>query len=105
VRQYNHDLAWRAATVLCGRWGTALAADEAGIGAMATLPLPGRLGAEAVDAARLRDALLFDDRIEVQIHAGHGRLWTRISAQVYNDLSDFERLAEAVERYATHRPW
>ena len=30
-------------------------------------------------------ALLFDDRIEVQVHAAHGRLWARISAQVYNE--------------------
>ena len=32
----------------------------------------------------------------VQLHAAHGQLWTRISAQVYNDLSDVERLGEAV---------
>ncbi|HUL72064.1 MAG TPA: aminotransferase class V-fold PLP-dependent enzyme [Vicinamibacterales bacterium] len=105
AREYNHDLAWQAATTLCGRWGTTPAAGEACIGAMATLALPDRLGTTAADAARLRDALLFKDRIEVQVHAAQGRLWTRISAQVYNERSDFERLGEAVERYATHRPW
>ncbi|MFI5178107.1 MAG: aminotransferase class V-fold PLP-dependent enzyme [Vicinamibacterales bacterium] len=105
ARRYNHALAWHAATMLCDRWRTTPAADEPCIGAMATVALPDRLGADAQSAARLRDALLFDDRIEVQVHAGHGRLWTRISAQVYNELSDFERLGEAVERYATHRAW
>jgi len=104
VRRYNHDLAWRAAGMLCARFGTTLEVDEATAGAMVTLPLPAQLGDSAADAARLRDALLFDDRIEVQIHAGHGRLWTRLSAQVYNDMSDFERLAEAVMRYADRRP-
>ena len=33
-----------------------------------------------------------------QLHAWRGRLWTRVSAQVYNDLSDIERLADAVAR-------
>ena len=57
-----------------------------------------RAGATDDDATRLRLALLVDDRIEVQLHAWRGRLWTRVSAQVYNDRSDMERLAEAVAR-------
>ena len=39
-----------------------------------------------------------DDRIEVQMHAGYGRLWARVSAQVYNALSDYERFADAIAR-------
>jgi len=50
---------------------------------------------------RLRLALLVEDHIEVQIHAWHGRLWTRVSAQVYNDRSDIRRLADAVQRRVT----
>jgi selenocysteine lyase/cysteine desulfurase len=34
----------------------------------------------------------------VALHAWHGRLWTRVSAQVYNARSDIERLADAVLR-------
>jgi len=47
-------------------------------------------------AARLRDALLHQDNIEVQLHATKGRLWTRVSTQIYNDRADIERLADAV---------
>jgi isopenicillin-N epimerase len=96
VRAYNHGLAWEAARMLCDRWGVALGAGEAMIGFMATLPLPARYGSTKEDAARLRDALLFEEGIEVQIHEWRGRLWTRISAQVYTELGDFERLAKAV---------
>ena len=52
----------------------------------------------ADEAARLRTALLVEDRIEVQLHAWRGRLWVRVSAQVYNDRSDVMRLADAVCR-------
>ena len=47
-------------------------------------------------AVALRNALLDEDRIEVQMHAAHGRLWARVSAQVYNEIAEYERLAAAV---------
>jgi hypothetical protein len=40
--------------------------------------------------------LLYGSSIEAQIHPGPGGLWLRISAQIYNDMSDFERLERAV---------
>jgi isopenicillin-N epimerase len=101
VRRYNHDLAWRAASHLTDRWGTTFECDEASVGSMVTLPLPDSLGATPEDAARLRDALLNDDDIEIQVHAGHGRLWARVSAQVYNDWSDIEQVADAVAHRAS----
>jgi selenocysteine lyase/cysteine desulfurase len=30
------------------------------------------------------------------MHAYRGRVWARISAQIYNDINDIDRLAEAV---------
>lgn len=96
VRRHNHDLAASAARLLASRWGTSVPAPESAIGVMATLPLPERAGRTAEEAAALRDALLFEDGIEVQLHAASGRLWARISAQVYNETADYERLASAV---------
>jgi len=96
VRAHNHALAWDAANRLCARWGTALETAEAMSGAMVTLPLPEGLGRVKEDAQGLRDALLFEDRIEAQVHAWRARLWVRLSAQIYNDSSDFERLETAV---------
>jgi isopenicillin-N epimerase len=96
VRGYNHALAWEGACGLAGRWGTAFEIGETMVGVMATIPLPGRMGTTREDAQRLKDGLLFEDRIEVATHARHGRVWVRISAQIYNQPSDLERLAEAV---------
>jgi isopenicillin-N epimerase len=96
VRAWNHRLAWEGAQLLAERWGTRFEPAESSVGTMATVPLPERAGASAEDAARLRDALLDHDRIEVQLHDWRGRLWARISGQVYNEIGDVERLAEAV---------
>ena len=71
---------------------------EALIGTMATVALPEAAGSTRDEALALRDALLFEDGIEVQMHAYRGRVHARISAQVYNDLSDIERLGAAVAR-------
>lgn len=98
IRAYNHDLAWRGAHRLADRWGTAFDTPEVLIGTMAAVPLPERCGRTREEAAALRDALLFEDAIEVHVHACRGRVWTRISAQIYNDMTDVERLADAVCR-------
>jgi isopenicillin-N epimerase len=98
VRAYNHRLAWDAAHRLAERWGTSLGMDEASVGSMVALPLPESAGKTREDAVRLRDALLFEEGIEVQMHTRQGRLFTRVSAQVYNEMDDFERLGEAVAR-------
>ncbi len=96
IRRYNHSLAVQAAHMLADRWGTRFEVDDDDIGFMATVPMPERFGNTAEAAGHLRDRLLFDHGIEVQVHASHGRIWARISAQVYNEMQDYEQLAAAV---------
>jgi len=95
---YMHRLALDAAAILTERWKTVFEIPEQMIGAMVTVPLPVRAGRTAADAAKLRLALLVDDGIEVQLHAWRERLWVRVSAQVYNERSDIDRLADGVGR-------
>jgi isopenicillin-N epimerase len=104
VRQYNHGLVWNGARLLAERWGTSFVTPEEMIGTMATVMLPDGVGSTADDAARLRDALLFGDRIEVQLHAFRGRLYARICGQVYNEPADIERLATAALALARSTP-
>lgn len=98
--RYMHDLAWEAGQLLTDRWGTSFAIPRSMVGAMVTVPLPADAGSTEADATALRLALLVEDRIEVQLHAWRGRLWTRVSTQVYNERADVERLADAVARRA-----
>ncbi len=103
VQRYNHDLAWTSAHDLASAWDTPLDTPEDLIGTMATVMLPATLGSTREDALRLRDALLFEDGIEVPVHAYRDRLRARISAQVYNDADDMQRLAAAVLTRAGRR--
>jgi isopenicillin-N epimerase len=98
VVSYMHGLASEAASLLTTRWGTTFETPPDMVGALVTVALPARAGATEDDAERLRLALLVEDRIEVQLHAWRGGLWVRVSAQVYNERSDIERLADAVLR-------
>jgi isopenicillin-N epimerase len=98
VRAYMHGLAWDAGRLLADRWKTSLDTPREMVGAMLTVPLPAAAGSTRDEATALRTALLVDDQVEAPIHEWHGRLWVRVSAQVYNDLSDVERLADAVSR-------
>ena len=94
VRGYNHALAWEAARLLTERWGTELRARASRWWARwPRCRCPSASGSTREDAARLRDALLFEDGIEVQLHAGAGDCGCAISAQVYNEMADIERLA------------
>ncbi|MDW8424520.1 MAG: aminotransferase class V-fold PLP-dependent enzyme [Meiothermus sp.] len=97
MQTYNHRLAWEAAQVLSSRWGTDLPAPEVMLGCMATLPLPLSRGKTREEAARLQYALLYEHRLEAPILCRDERLWVRVSAQVYNEIEDIERLAEALE--------
>ena len=42
------------------------------------------------------EALFQEHRIEVPVMAWRDRLWLRLSAQVYNEMADFERLSTVI---------
>jgi len=96
IRRYNHHLAWTAAHRLAERWGTEFRTPEALVGAMVMVTLPTRAGTSREDALAMRESLLLDDGIEVQVHIYGGQMRARISAQIYNDMSDIDRLADAI---------
>jgi isopenicillin-N epimerase len=98
VQRYNHELAWNAGNAMASHWKTGLLGPESAIGTMVSVLLPERLGSTPEEASRLRDALLFEDNIEVQIAAPRGRIYVRVSAQIYNDMNDVERLINSIDR-------
>jgi len=79
VRRYNHDLAFHAGERLAERWGTQFRTPRSMVASMVSVPLPARFGGTSADAARLRDSLLFEDRIELHIAARGDRLAARVA--------------------------
>lgn len=94
IKERNRALAEAAGRFLAKAWGTRLGAPEALAGSMrmVRLPIDGRPHGD------VRLALWRDHRIDVPVNALAGGLWVRVSAQIYNDMDDYRRLAEAVPR-------
>lgn len=114
TRAYMHTLAHEGARVLSCRWHLsthvqALKVPRVKRHAMRLVQLPTMQtlcggvvvdekapNATLSDAQRVQDALYSRHRIEVPIKCVERRLYVRISAHVYNNLEDFERLAVAM---------
>ncbi len=85
--------AWKAAGLICDAWGVSPGAPEALFASMVTLPFPVDEPGTEASRGRWRAKLLKENRIEVPLFAINGKLWVRISGQVYNEMSDYEVLA------------
>jgi isopenicillin-N epimerase len=94
--RYCHGLVVAAAEKIARAWGEPPGAPAALHGFMMAIRLPPRWQRAATreNAAALQSQLLRDHRIAVAIMPIEGALWARISAQVYNDAADYQRLLE-----------
>jgi isopenicillin-N epimerase len=104
VRARNHDLVVRARRLLLDRLGIGAPCPEDMLGSLAAIPLsdatdpPGPHGMDPLHA-RLYD----EHRIQVPVYAWpeHRKRLLRISAQLYNRIEDYERLAGVLTRAGT----
>jgi isopenicillin-N epimerase len=103
VMRRNRELALTARRLLCEALAVPLPAPDAMIGSLASIPLPdaqiaGRAAIlHGLDA--MRDELLREFQIEVPVFPWPAppRRVLRVSAQLYNALPDYAKLAEAVK--------
>jgi len=109
LRARNRALALAARRLVADALGVPLPCPDAMIGAMASLPVPELPGLPAPKATSaleldpLHDALFRDHALEVPVltcPAHPGRL-LRLSAQAYNEIADYERLAAALRTFTT----
>ncbi len=101
VQAYNHDLAWQAAHYLAEHWGIEFTVPRSAVPTMVAVPVTPQRGYTQEQARELKDRLLFDEKVEIAAYAHHGAIIARVSAQIYNDMDDVDRLARAVLK---HRP-
>ena len=92
LRARNATLAFEATNLVAARIGSETGGGNQVSGAMGLVRLPG-----ITDAAAMRDRLLALGT-DTPVSLIGGAAWLRLSAQAYNDLSDYERLAGLVQQ-------
>ena len=103
VRRRNRVLALQARDILCAGLGIPPPCPDEMIGSLCAVPLPDGPGAAPASALHLdplQQALLSEHRIEVPVvpWPAPPRRLIRISAQLYNDRAQYQRLAAALGR-------
>jgi isopenicillin-N epimerase len=94
VRQHNNDLVRRGTEFVAERIGTGCEHADGMAASMRLVPLPAPL-TEA--GARALETRLMEQHGVVVPATNHGGWrWLRVSAQLYNKLGDYERLADAL---------
>lgn len=100
VMEHNRSLALRARDLLGERLGVAPPAPDSMIGSMASLPLPDgdATVAPSLYGDPLQDRLLEEFAIEVPIAPWPHppKRLVRVSAQLYNTIEDYSRLADSL---------
>ncbi|BFZ25298.1 hypothetical protein BsWGS_28337 [Bradybaena similaris] len=105
IRNYMRETAREGARLLADSWQTQLAAPADMFGSMVLVELPADIQSMfstiSYDAAEIIQNILYTEfDIEVPVKSIQGRLYVRISAHIYNERSDYEKLAHAITAVA-----
>lgn len=96
LRRHNRSLVLEAAHRIAAEFGRAHTTDETMTGPMVNVGLPRSFGTTKDEAVSLQVRLLGTHGIEVPVFPDDDGLRMRISAQIYNDASDIDRLVSAL---------
>lgn len=93
MRAHNAALARDAGAMLIEAWDGEAAAAPEFCASMVSVRLPGAAGGGRDAARRLAAPLNARHGITAAVMALDGGLWIRVSAQIYNEIGDYQRLA------------
>jgi isopenicillin-N epimerase len=97
LRARNASLAAEATALLARRLNTEIGATGPLAGAMGVVRLP-IAGEATAEHAKVLRARFLDAKTDAPLHAMAGGIWLRLSAYAYNELADYEGLAEIAAR-------
>jgi len=101
LRERNRELAVAARQILCARFDVDPACPESMLGSLATVRLPERFQGKPAAGKIDSEQLELYDRFAIEVpfsRVGQPPVrYLRISAQIYNELADYQFLADAVE--------
>jgi isopenicillin-N epimerase len=99
LMNHNRELAMAGRRLLLDRLGIDAPAPESMLGSLAAILLPNPQNRSAAETETLKTRLFTEFRIEVPVfQLGEEKSCLRISAQAYNDLEQYKRLANALVR-------
>ncbi len=93
MRAHNNTLADAAGRMLAESWKSELSAAAPYRAAMAAVRLPGGRGADRAAGRRLATRLTNEHGVTLGVMVMDGGLWIRVSAQIYNEISDYAKIA------------
>jgi isopenicillin-N epimerase len=99
VREHNHQLLRDAVALLADMWKFRVSTPDTMTAAMTLVPAPDGLPYPATDEGRSRLEADLKDKFDIILNpafAHAGRIWLRITTQIYNDLTDYEKLGKNV---------
>lgn len=99
VRQHNHSMVRDAVAILAEMWRFHPTAPENMMAAMVLVPAPPGLPYPATDEGRMRLERDLKEKYSVIVNptfACDGRIWLRITAQIYNSIDDYQKLGVSV---------
>jgi isopenicillin-N epimerase len=102
VRSHNNALADQAGRMLAEAWGSELSAAAEFRASMASVRLPNGRGGDRQAGRRLATRLTNEHGITLGVLTMEDGLWIRVSAQVYNELSDYEGIARLGRNLQPH---
>ncbi|MDQ1265255.1 MAG: Aminotran 5 protein [Bacteroidota bacterium] len=98
LMKHNHDLAVEARKLIAGKLNIEIPVPDDFLGSIAALEMKGFNNPTHEDTMKLRFRMLKEFHIEVPFFDFDGRLWLRFSAQAYNELEEYAKLAVALKQ-------
>lgn len=96
MRARNRRLAAEAGDMLARAFRTETGGPDAVFGSMVTVRIPSPRTPTRDSGRAVRSRLWQEQRIEVPVMALDGSLWLRLSAAAYNEIGDYDGVAEKV---------
>ena len=97
--RHNHDLAVAGRRVILNKLKLPEPVSESMLGSLATIPIPAWTNHTSAQIQAVRTTLRTERRFELPVFRFDAtNVCLRISAQIYNSLDQYERLADAVNK-------
>lgn len=97
VRNYNNELVKQARSYINNELGVNALAPESMLGSLATIATPGTLRVDDEKATSLHDTLRDMYHCELPVIMFGDKVFIRISAQIYNDISEYHTLSSSLK--------